>query len=156
MVSRGTLRRAVVGGLVGLVVLVAPLGGTPEGVAAPGVETPPEPTAAQQVALRAGLQVAPKVSPHARRAGGPAQPDPSRATLTSLLKADYSGWLDRNALAADRRMASSARTEAGAGRTGSASRATLKHTEVEPAAAAGRERHAGHRRAAEGLRHRTR
>jgi Bacterial pre-peptidase C-terminal domain len=136
--SWGALRRGVVGGAAGLVVLLGTwAGATPVGLAAPVAGPPAQPTKAQRAALRAGLQVAPKTRVGTPGADGLVEPDPALATLPSLLRADYSGWRTRDAVRARERMASSARAAARVGRTGRASAAPVGYTEAEPVSAAG-------------------
>lgn len=135
MSSRGTLRRAVVVGLVGLLAFGMSPGGVDEALAAPAPGKKLTPS--QELSLHAGLQVAPKGQARARRSGGPVQPDPGRATLPTLLKADYSAWLNRGSGRAEERMASADRKAARKGRTGEAGSGVLKRSEREPDALPG-------------------
>ena len=122
----------------GCVVVGAALTGPVVSEAAPGAPRSARVSVGQQVALRAGLQVAPKPGAAARRSADPTPvPDPAVATLPSLLRADYSGWGARDHARAQARMTSPTRAQVRAGRTGRASGAVLDHAETEPASAPG-------------------
>ena len=117
-VSKRIVRRVLVPALGGLLVIGAVLSGPTASQAAP--PTAPRADrlrAAQDAALEAGLQVAPKGLPSARRSAT-GDPDPALSTLPSLRRADYSGWRTRDAAQAEARAGAGARAQAG--RTGRA------------------------------------
>ncbi|SDU97901.1 pre-peptidase C-terminal domain-containing protein [Microlunatus sagamiharensis] len=133
--SKRIVRRVLVPVLGGLLVVGAAFSGPTASQAAPPTASRAEQLrAAQDAALQAGLQVAPKGLPSARRSAT-LDPDPALSTLPSLRRADYSGWRTRDAAQAEARAGS--RAQARVGRTGRASAKVLDHPETEPASRPG-------------------
>ncbi len=127
--SRAPRRRSRRVGVAGLAVTALVAAGA--AVAAPASS---DPTADQQRALDAGLQVAPKGS-----ATRGATPNPYLADLPDLTKVDYAGWKERLNAAGERRAGTAALAEARsrANAATPASAAAVVHDEEEPVGTSG-------------------
>jgi hypothetical protein len=128
-------RRTLATGPAGIALAALVVAGT--ALAAPITAGDDSLTDDQQRALDAGFQVAPKTSAKARGAATGA--NPYVANLPDLTEADFAGWKERMAAAADRRTASAqlkqARSTANA--VTPAAAAAVVHDEQEPAGTSG-------------------